>query len=402
MENKVELISDADGLAVVGDMKTVERFLDSLGLLSLSTDLGLNRLGSVLNAGAVVAETASKIAANSGRYLKLTPESAELVKELGLMETNTPGISYAMLGDPGKIGGWLKIDNGAGAFVTNPAVLTGIAGIMSQVAAQQTMAEITDYLAAIVEQVDDVLRKQDDAEVAKLVGVGHAIDRAMTIREETVEVNETLWSTVAQSHQTIGAAQNYALDQLDAIARKLESTSVGGLAKAAKRAESEVPRWLAVLARCFQLQDAIDVIELDRTMVGTPEKVPAYKRGMKRAKENRREIISGHTRNLLDRMDEAVGAANARIVWNRAKSLEVVESSNHLGAGIHDFHGLLRIESEPRSWQARQLGSAENFGSHVIQKSREAVPVVGIGLGLAGLIGVAGKVFQNEETAEES
>jgi len=36
-------------------------------------------------------------------------------------------------------------------------------GIMAQVAMQQTMDEITDYLATIDEKLDDVLRAQDDA-----------------------------------------------------------------------------------------------------------------------------------------------------------------------------------------------------------------------------------------------
>jgi rRNA processing protein Krr1/Pno1 len=402
MRNKIELIGDGHGLAVIGNHTAVEGFLDSVGLLSLSKDLGLDRLGSVLTAGAVVAEKASQIAANAGLYLKLTPESAQLVKELGLMETKTPGISYAMLGNPGKIGKWLKIDSGPGAFVTNPAVLSGLAGIMAQVATQQTMAEITDYLATIVEQVDDVLRKQDDAEVAKLVGVGHAIDRAMIIREETVEINATLWSTVADSHQTIGAAQKFALDQLDAIARKLESTRVGGLAKTTKQAETNVPKWLAVLARCFQLEDAIDVLELDRVLIETPEKVDAYDRGMKRVRKDRQKVISEHTTNLLDRMDAAVRTANAKMVWSLNKSLEVIESTNHLGTGIQDFHGLLTIESDPRTWEARRLGSAMDFGSQAIQKSKDAAPIVVAGLGAAGLIGFASKVFQEEETTEES
>lgn len=38
-----------------------------------------------------------------------------------------------------------------GPVVTNPAMLAGVAGIMAQIAMQQTMAEITDYLATIDE-----------------------------------------------------------------------------------------------------------------------------------------------------------------------------------------------------------------------------------------------------------
>ena len=43
MDNEIQLISDGDGLAVIGDPAAVERFLASEGLPS--KDLGLPRLG---------------------------------------------------------------------------------------------------------------------------------------------------------------------------------------------------------------------------------------------------------------------------------------------------------------------------------------------------------------------
>ena len=49
MDNGIELISDGDGLAVVGEPCAVERFLATLGLSS--KELGLPRLSKVLNLG---------------------------------------------------------------------------------------------------------------------------------------------------------------------------------------------------------------------------------------------------------------------------------------------------------------------------------------------------------------
>jgi len=66
MGNEVQLISDGDGLAVIGDPVAVDRFLVSEGLSS--KDLGLPRLGAVLSAGAAAAQAGSEIAANSGRW----------------------------------------------------------------------------------------------------------------------------------------------------------------------------------------------------------------------------------------------------------------------------------------------------------------------------------------------
>jgi hypothetical protein len=61
------------------------------------------------------------------------------------------------------------------------------------------MDEIIDYLATIDEKLDDVLRAQEDAVWADMIGVGFDIDEAMTIREHAGRVNEVAWSKV-QGH----------------------------------------------------------------------------------------------------------------------------------------------------------------------------------------------------------
>lgn len=399
MDNDVQLISDDDGLAVIGDPMAIEEFLRSEGLWASSTKLDLRRLTSLFGIGSGVAQAASEISANSARWLKLTPESAHLHKKYKLMETKTPGVSHAMVGKPGSIQKWLQVEEGSGSLLTNPAVLSGAAGIMAQVAMQQAMADITSYLETIDEKVDDVLRKQDDAVVAEMIGTGHTIERAMTIREETGGVSQTLWSTVDQAHNTIRSTQAYALKQLDDIAGKLESTKVGGLAKTARHAESEVPKWLAVLARCFQLQDAIDVLELDRALGESPGKLAAYRRGLKRDRQNRRDLISGHTEHLLARMGAAVGTANAKRFFHLTPSEAVVHSSNHVAAGVHDFHGRLGIESGLQSWEARRLGDAAEMAANALAKTKEAAPIIGA-VGVAAVIGGA-KVLQERGTTKE-
>ena len=106
---------------------------------------------------------------------------------------------------------------GAGSLLTNPALLAGAAGIMAQVALQQTMDDITDYLAAIDEKLDDVLRAQEDAVRADMIGAGFDSDEAMTIREHAGRVSEVTWSKVQATSATIARTQAYALRQLDAL-----------------------------------------------------------------------------------------------------------------------------------------------------------------------------------------
>lgn len=141
MDNDIQLISDGDGLGVIGNATDVERFLVSEGLSS--KDLGLQRLKSIVGTGAVVAQAGSDIAANSGRWVKLTRESAQLVKKL----------------------------------------------------------------ATIDGKVDDVLRAQKDAVLARMIGVGFVIEEAMTIREKKGRVDEVTWSKVQTAPMTIAETQ---------------------------------------------------------------------------------------------------------------------------------------------------------------------------------------------------
>lgn len=153
----IRLVSDGHGLAVIGESKAVEKFLKSKGLLAASHQFDLRRLKPLLAIASDATQAASEIAANSGRWIKLTEESARLVKEHGLIEIKTPGISHLMVGIPGKVQNWLQTEQGIGSLLTNPAALSGVAGLMAQVAGQQTMAEIVAYLDRIDTEVDDVL-----------------------------------------------------------------------------------------------------------------------------------------------------------------------------------------------------------------------------------------------------
>jgi hypothetical protein len=102
MDNEIQLISDGDGLAVIGNPTAVERFLVSEGLPS--KDLGLQRLGPALSTGAAAAQAGSEIAANSGRWVKLTKESAQIVHKHGLRESSKTGLSTGVLkGSHGQI-----------------------------------------------------------------------------------------------------------------------------------------------------------------------------------------------------------------------------------------------------------------------------------------------------------
>lgn len=341
MGSEVQLISDGQGLAVIGEPAAVERFLASEGLPS--KDLGLRRLQHLLTAGAGGLQAGSGIAASASRWVKLTPESVKWVQDL--IPTDTPGVFHAVAGTRGHVEKWLQIVQGPGSFVTNPAVLAGAAGIMSQLAMQQTMDEITDYLATIDAKLDDVLRAQQDAVLADMVGVDLVIDEAMTIRQHVGRVSETTWSKVQVASMALARTQGYALRQLDALADKIErKTKMADIAAAASEAGTKVQEWLAVLARCFQLQDAVAVLELDRVLDASPDELDRHRLALQAARERRVDLISRSTGHLVARLDEAASGANSKVLLHPTKAPLVVRSSHHVAGAVESLDVCLGIE----------------------------------------------------------
>ncbi|KWV31130.1 hypothetical protein [Micromonospora rifamycinica] len=358
MENEIELVSDGDGLAVIGHPATVDRFLTGERLPS--KDLGFRRISSTLRTGSTLAKSGSEIAEHSGRWVQLTAESAQAMKKYNLMKGSGDGISRAVLTDRGKITGLLEIvQKNPRTLLTNPAVLTGVAGLMTQLAMQQTMDQITDYLAVIDAKVDAVLRAQTDAVVADMIGVELVIDEALTIRERVGRVSEVTWSKVQTTPIPLARTQAYALRQMDAIAEKLESqTKVGDLVRTTSEAEIKVQEWLAVLARCFQLQDAVAVLEIDRVLDASPEDLEEHRVAIRIARRHRLDLISRSTERLLARMDAAAGTANAKVLLNPTTSRAVVHSTNRVGTAVVEFHGRLGIDRDHSSWSARRWRDA--------------------------------------------
>ncbi|GGQ80772.1 hypothetical protein [Kitasatospora griseola] len=402
MNTDLQLISDGDGLAVIGDPTAVERFLVSEGLPS--RDLGLARLGSAFNATAGATQVGSEIAANSGRWVKLTKESAQALSKHPLMKGSTADTSRAVLTENGKIKGILQLVRTPGSMLSNPALLAGAAGLMAQLAMQQTMDEITDYLAAIDEKVDDVLRAQKDAVLADMIGAGFVIEEGLTVRDQVGRVSDVTWSKVSLTSITIARTQAYALRQLDALAEKLENkTKIGDLAKAAKDAETATREWLAVLARCFQLQDAIAVLELDRVLDTSPDELDLHRLAIRAARQNRVELISRCTERLLARIDAAVDTANTKVLLHPTASPAVVTSGNQVATTVHDFRGRLGIERDRKSSDARRwvdaagetrdrmletgaegVDAAKRIGAETLDRAKAVTGKLSSGIGIAG------------------
>lgn len=394
MTDVVELIHDGEGLAVIGDLSAVDRFLDSVGLLSLSQELRFDSLGSALDTGSQMAEVAADIAENAGRYIKLTKESAGHVKEFGFMPTKTEGISHAMLGDPGSISKWIQIEDNPAALLMNPAVLTGVAGIMAQLARQQEAKEFKKLLLAIDEKLDDVRRKQRDDVLAKMYRVGDAIREANAIREHGGD-GETLWDKVQSESGMISEVQRSAVLAIGALADKAdeaaEKTGVRALAAVTQEIEAEVGVWLDVLVRCFQLQQQFADLEIDHVRITAPLLLDGHRRGKRAAlQETRNEIVSTTTQ-FLTRLDDVGGVAQSKLVLHSRAARTVVNSINTVGGSIEEFHVPFAIEAPRQALTNTPWADAVRDAQQLRTAAAEAAPKVGAVVGAVAAVGAVAR-----------
>lgn len=381
----IEVISDGDGFVLVGEPTQVAKFVAVSGLSSTSFDL--TRLLPSAATGATVLNAAADISANAGRWVKLTEESARAAQLLPVVQNSATKFWHATTrGDKGRFVKNLQFVTKPGsplakpgALLTNPAVLSGVGGVMAQYAMQQQMDEITDYLAAIDAKVDEVLRAQKDAVLSEMIGVEMLIDEAVVVRDTVGRVSEVTWSKIQNSASTIARTQAYALRQLDAIADKVERTAkIGDLADLVKEAQSSVAEWLSVVAKSFQLQEALGMLELERVLTASPEEIDEHRLALQTARQRRRDVITQTTRSLLTRMDAGAERANAKVLLNPFSAGAVVQARNEVADGLGHFHTSLGLAEQQDSVEARGwVSAAADVRDDVIEAGAEGAQAVG-------------------------
>lgn len=396
MDDSIEIISDEDGFVVIGEPNAIERFLHGEGLAAeppaQAADVSLEALG-------VLGQLAGAGMESSGRWVKLTKESAAIARKYPLMKDSVSGLSMGVARTAGGQTGHLLRFASVGSML-NPTTIASIGTIMNQMALQKSIDQLGEYLAEIDEKVEDVLRNQQDAVLADMIGVDFVIEDAMTGRASSGRVDEATWSKVQGTSATLARTQGYALRQLDGLAQKLEKKmKLGELADATQAIEPKVREWLAVIAHCLQLQDTLDVLELDRVLDAAPEDANQKRLALRAIRENRIERIAGSTGKLIERMDTAVTRANGKVLLQPIPARAVVRASNGVGAAVGRFHQRIGVESahagtEAKRWTAavgefrdkaleegsEGLDAAKALGSSAIERARLATGRVAAGV----------------------
>lgn len=345
MGDQIEFISDGEGAVVIGSKKTVRNFLKQHDLIQQVQHFNIQRLAKNLRLGSNLLESISTIAEQSSVYLKLTPESVERLKAAGgLMPTDTKGISYAMLGKPGDTSmKWIQVSSRFSSNITNPAVLAGIGGLMTMVAQQAEAQELREFFIKIENKLDDIRIDQRNAILARMQTAAGQIEDAKALRDNGGDP-KTLWDKVQGAHASIFNVQEETLLALSSVVDKAQAQDTPrGLKKATAGIEKEVAMHLSILARCFELDNQFQAIELDHVMVTSPNHLEGHRRGLTQSRENRRNKVLAKTQYLMQELDRAGAIANENILLHATAARRIIDSLNSTAVTIDEFHTTLGI-----------------------------------------------------------
>lgn len=332
----IELVKDEDGWAVLGEPGAVKALLAEHDLESREFPLG--RLSQKLGAVSGSADVLSHMSQMSGRWVKLSEKSAQALKEGTLMAGSEPGLKRAVLTQNGRTRSILEIVTAPGSILGNPALLGGAAGLLAQLAVQQAMDDITDYLDAIDRKCDAILRAQKDSVLADMIGVGLVVDEVKTVRDRLGRVSEIDWSKIQAAPQVLASTQAYALNQLTHSAESLEGvTRVDEISDRMRQIQTEVRDWLVVLARTLQLHGAIAILEIERALDSSEIDVIERREALGEARRNRISQISACTDRLAEQVSAAADIANRKVLFNPIDQRRVVESAQQIVADLRQF-----------------------------------------------------------------
>ena len=353
---EVELVTDGEHLLIFGESRhDVEGFLRSQGLLDRAHAFGSKRLAPALRASAEMASRLSATASESGLWVKLTPESAQSIKDFGLTDSEVPGVAHAMAGARGSIKKWLQIDTKAGAKASNPAALAGVAGALSQAAREQEAAQLRALLERLDSKLDQVLRGQRDDILGDLAGIEREIRAAMLTREMEGSVDGLTWSKLAGASMQIRQVQSKAVLKLGGIADDLEShRTVGKLNIELQQTKEEVSMWLSAVARCTTALDELTVLELTHYAAIAPARVNTKRLTLDAARQSDQDDLHDGIAGLIRRMDKAADSANQHKILHARGVPKAIRSIEDTKTVVRVFYDALGIEVDWANLDSKQ------------------------------------------------
>lgn len=302
-----------------------------------------------------------KLAAESGRWVKLTSASAKDVKAAGGISKVAAGV---LRGDTGQITKHLKFENLTKGALLTPAAPAVLGAMATQFALEAALDDITAYLESIDLKLDQLLKQRKTETLGELGGVTLAIDEAAAIYAHTGTVSEVTWSKIDGLSFVLQKMQWEAVEQIDVVAHDVQDASgaTDRLAKALGKASEDTQFWLGILARAIALQDRYYILELARLEEEDVLQLDAHRQGIGVARSERVRRITAGLTAVGNSVAQAAELSNAAKVSNPIAAPRIMRRSNGLRTEMSSFadHAHLQLGElavvEETSWARAARG----------------------------------------------
>ena len=372
---ELTIITGEEGALVIGPESELKRLSDKAELSAVTPQL--LRRASQLLAGI---EDYQK---ESGRWLKLDAESAAYLKRMGIK----PGDIRAGVVRTKDVGRGVASRNGGSllkhlqfekAGLLTPAAPMVLASMMQQAAVEKQMEQMQAYLEHIDAKLDEVLRFQQDSLAGEIDGVAEMLAEAALVLEDTAEVTDTQWATIAHLTADLAKLQGQVLRHLRAVAEKMarSKTSPGKVRATFQKTNHDAGLWFYELARTVQLQNQMYVLQLSRANAVEGEVAKDYAAAVARARQRRATRLLEDLTSIAHIAHElgSFSALRKAIDWNSPRAVAEV---NHFFAQLRDFADAanLAVEGTEGLEPVRRIDAFRELTASSTNMAREAAGV---------------------------
>lgn len=288
--------------------------------------------------------TAGELQTQSGRWLKLTKESAALVRSLGPSKAKADKLMTGVVRTgKGRIFKHLKFEK---AGLLTPAAPIALGAMATQMALDAAMEEITTYLVTIDAKLDRLLKQRKTETLGSLGGVALAIDEAHAIYAQTGTVSSTTWSKIQANSTALATMQAEAIAQLASLAKDINEAGhdPDRLAVATSNAKSDVPFWLGILGHAMVLENKQYILELARVADAEMDQLEAHRQGIAVARGERMRRIRGSLIAIEEELHAVAGLPNLKKVTNPFRVSHIVDDTNHVNREVAAFAASVELE----------------------------------------------------------
>ncbi|WP_067778482.1 hypothetical protein [Actinomyces vulturis] len=299
-KREIQVFEDARGIALIGDSGFLDAWLGEEGIESSTFSIDFAEITGSLGAGA---QGAAGVMEASGRWVKLTEESRQMVEKYG--NARQMGVLYD---ENNKFVHQLRFVSHA----TNPAMMASVGSAMTQMSIMHELEQMKECLASIDQKLDDVIQDQKDTSFSEVYGAQVLIEEAEFVKRSVGTVNGVSWSKIANVSHTLSTQRAYALKKIDNIITRLQkSDSTKKMIDDNPELHREIGTWLSLIGHCLELEYRLANLELARVLEDDSEHFESYKRGLYSTWDQRIQSISERLSVLGSRLVELSTIAGA-------------------------------------------------------------------------------------------